>query len=210
MKKIFFGIFFAFSIVFYALSIEYINGHHYITFKRPAIKRPQIVEFFSFYCNFCYKFERIYSVSDAIKRNLPKDIKILKYHVDFLGSPMGKFLTKAWSLARIMGLEKKVESALFKGIQVTNVIKDEERLKKILVKTIELDSKKYDKAWNSVLVRDLSIQQEELTSEIALRTVPNILINNKYMINTDNIIIDSMEDFMQEYVTLLKYLLKRN
>ncbi|VDY36312.1 Thiol:disulfide interchange protein DsbA precursor [Morganella morganii] len=80
-----------------------VSGKEYTELSTPVTNQPDVVEFFSFYCPHCYQFEENFKVPESISKNLPEGAKHERYHVDFLGGPMGPELTKAWSVAMAMG-----------------------------------------------------------------------------------------------------------
>lgn len=84
MKKIMFALV-GLMLAFGASAAQFTDGKQYVTLQKPVAGEPQVMEFFSFFCPHCYQFERVYHVSDAVRKNLPADTKVTKYHVDFLG-----------------------------------------------------------------------------------------------------------------------------
>src|SRR5476649_2161548 len=111
MKKIFLALI-GMVMAFSATAAQFSNGSQYVTLDKPVTGEPQVLEFFSFYCPHCYQFEQVWHVSDNIRKNLPKDVKYAKYHVEFLG-PLGKQLTQAWAVAIALGVEDKVSPLMF-------------------------------------------------------------------------------------------------
>lgn len=87
----------------------------YPKLANPVKEAPPVVEFFSFYCPACSSFYSPYQVSKNIEAMLPEGVKVEKYHASFMGV-MGKQLTKAWSIAKVLGVEDKVEGALFDAV----------------------------------------------------------------------------------------------
>ncbi|HAX5097729.1 TPA: thiol:disulfide interchange protein, partial [Escherichia coli] len=85
----------------------------YSVLDKPVVSAVQdnetVVEFFSFYCPSCYAFSQDYGIDKAIRENLPPGKKLVKYHVGFLGE-LGEELTRAWSVAMVLGVADKVES----------------------------------------------------------------------------------------------------
>lgn len=173
----------------------------------PIVTEVDIIEFFSFYCSHCYKFHNIYN--KIIKKNLPKNIKIIEYHVSFLGGEIGPILTQAWSVATILGIEKKIKSILFDIIQNSNNIKDLNDLKNVFNKFAGINSKKYEYFCNNILVKSFLIQQEKTFVQTKSNSIPTILIKGKYIVNINAIDHSSTKLFVEQYLKIVHFLLNK-
>lgn len=208
MKKIWFalvGLVLAFS----ASAAQFTDGQQYVSLPKPVAGEPQVLEFFSFFCPHCYQFERIYHISDAVKKNLPADTKVVKYHVDFLGGDFGPVVTHAWAVALALGVEDKVTAPVFDGIQKTQTITDAESLKAAFINAAGISSQEYDAAWNSFAVKALVAQQQKAASDVDLRGVPAMFVNGKYMVNNGGLDTSSMDNFVAEYANVVKFLVSQ-
>ena len=208
MKKIWFalvGLVLAFS----ASAAQFTDGQQYVSLPKPVAGEPQVLEFFSFFCPHCYEFERVYHVSESVKKNLPADTKVTKYHVDFLGGDFGPVVTHAWAVAIALGVEDKVTAPLFDGIQKTQTITDAASLKSAFTAAAGISPAEYDAAWNSFAVKALVAQQEKAASDVDLRGVPAMFVNGKYMINNGGLDTSSMDNFVAEYANVVKFLVSQ-
>ncbi|EXU73953.1 MULTISPECIES: thiol:disulfide interchange protein DsbA [Erwinia] len=205
MKKILFALVGMF-LMFGASAAQFTDGQQYVTLQKPATGEPQVLEFFSFYCPHCYEFEHVWHVSDAVKKNLPAGTKVTKYHVEFLGGEMGKTVTQAWAVAMALGVEDKVTAPIFDGIQKTQTITDAASLKDAFVKAAGITPEQYDSAWNSFVVKSLVAQQEKAAEDVNLRGVPAMFVNGKYMVNNGGLDTSSMDNYVQQYANVVKYL----
>lgn len=206
MKNIWFalvGLVLAFS----ASAAQFTDGQQYVTMQKPVAGEPQVLEFFSFFCPHCYEFENVWHVSDAVKKALPADTKVTKYHVEFLGGEMGKTVTQAWAVAMALGVEDKVTTPLFDGIQKTQTITDAASLKDVFVKAAGITPEAYDGAWNSFVVKSLVAQQEKAAADVQLQGVPAMFVNGKYMVNNGGLDTSSMDNYVQQYANVVKFLL---
>lgn len=206
MKKIWFalvGLVLAFS----ASAAQFTDGQQYVTMQKPVAGEPQVLEFFSFFCPHCYEFEHVWHVSDAVKKALPADTKVTKYHVEFLGGEMGKTVTQAWAVAMALGVEDKVTAPIFDGIQKTQIITDAASLKDVFVKAAGITPEAYDGAWNSFVVKSLVAQQEKAAADVQLQGVPAMFVNGKYMVNNGGLDTSSMDNYVQQYANVVKFLL---
>lgn len=208
MKKILFALVGAF-LAFSASAAQFTDGQQYVTLQKPVTGEPQVLEFFSFYCPHCYEFERVWHVSDAVKKGVPEGTKVTKYHVEFLGGDMGKVVTQAWAVAMALGVEEKVTAPLFEGIQKTQTITDPASLKEAFVKAADIKPEEYDAAWNSFVVKSLVAQQEKAAVDMDLRGVPAMFVNGKYMVNNGGLDTSSMDNYTQQYANVVKFLLSQ-
>lgn len=206
MKKIWFALV-GMVLAFSASAAQFTDGQQYVTLEKPATGEPQVLEFFSFYCPHCYQFERVWHVSDAVKKDLPANTKVTKYHVDFLGGEMGKTVTQAWAVAMALGVEDKVTAPIFDGIQKTQTINSPATLKETFVKAAGIKPEDYDAAWNSFVVKSLVAQQEKAAVDVDLRGVPAMFVNGKYMVNNGGLDTSSMENYVQQYANVVKFLI---
>ncbi len=95
-----------------AYSKDYQAGKNFTVIHSTVKQPPPLVEFFSFYCGPCYAFAERINVDTAIRKRLPDDMKLEKYHVSQMG-PLGPALTEAWAVAQYAGVDGKVEKLLF-------------------------------------------------------------------------------------------------
>ena len=208
MKKIWFALM-GLVLAFSASAAQFTEGKQYVSLPKPVAGEPQVMEFFSFFCPHCYQFERIYHVNDAVKKNLPADIKMVKYHVDFLGGELGPVVTQAWAVAMALGVEDKVTAPIFDGIQKTQTITDPASLKETFVKAAGISAADYDAAWNSFAVKALVAQQQKAAADVDLRGVPAIFVNGKYMVNNGGLDTSSMDNFVADYANVVKFLVSQ-
>lgn len=208
MKKILFALA-GLVLAFTASAAQFTDGKQYVTLDKPATGEPQVMEFFSFFCPHCYQFERVWHVSDAVKKNLPADAKVTKYHVDFLGGDLGPVVTHAWAIAMALGVEDKVTAPIFDGIQKTQTITDAASLKDTFVKAAGIKPEDYDSAWNSFAVKALVAQQQKAATDVNLRGVPALFVNGKYMVNNGGLDTSSQDNYVQDYANVVNFLIKQ-
>ncbi|AEW44863.1 periplasmic protein disulfide isomerase I [Serratia symbiotica str. 'Cinara cedri'] len=203
MKKIWL-IFLNITIVFNVMALQFSEGNQYISLDKPLTSNPQILEFFSFYCSHCYQFEQVYQLSDNIKKMLPANTKITRYHVNFLGS-LGKPLTQAWAVAIALSVEDKVSPLMFETIQKTQVVKTPDDIRNIFIKA-GVNAVDYDAALNSFVVKYLVLQQEQAAENLHLNSVPAVFVNGKYMIKNNGLDSSSMDVYVQQFSDVVKFL----
>ena len=196
----------AFSIT--ACAEKYTEGKQYTQVSETASKKTEVREYFSFYCPHCLRFEPF---MEDVKKNLPKDVKFERNHVDFLraASPeIQAMLSKAVVVAEQLDMEKKLVGALFNYIQVQRaVITSEKDIRNIFVLN-GADGEKFDKLIKSFSVnsraKSMKKHQDTMSKSGALNSVPTIIVNGKYRINVKEL---DKDNFEQDYQNLIKHLL---
>tara|TARA_R110002050_G_scaffold231244_3_gene366997 strand:+ start:3091 stop:3777 length:687 start_codon:yes stop_codon:yes gene_type:complete len=196
----------AFSIT--ACAEKYTEGEHYTKVSETASKNAEVREYFSFYCPHCLRFEPF---MESVKKNLPEGVKFERNHVDFLraASPeVQSMLSKAVVAAEQLGMESKLVGAIFNYLQIQRaVITSEKDIRNIFVLN-GADGEKFDKLMKSFSVnshaKSMKKHQDTMSKSGALKSVPTVIVNNKYRINTQAL---DKTNFEQDYKDLINYLL---
>ena len=118
MKKFITMIVMALVLPLSAFAAEYKEGKHYTIVADEASAKPEVREYFSFYCPHCLRFEPF--MKDLAK-SLPDGVSFEKNHVDFLraASPEVQFnITKALVVAEQLPQKEAIIAAMFNAIQV--------------------------------------------------------------------------------------------
>ncbi|HGX5055555.1 TPA: DsbA family protein [Escherichia coli] len=167
-----------------------------------------VIEFFSFYCPPCYAFSKSYGIDKAVREILPPGKKMMKYHAGFLG-PLGDELTRAWSVAMLMGIEEKVEPLLFDAVQNTKMLKTTDDIRDIFIRA-GMTAVEYDMMLVSQEVSDMTERQKRLFDEFGVSGTPSVFVNGKYHIDNSAIEATSVEMFRERYVSIVKMLLNKD
>ncbi|EBX0312424.1 protein disulfide oxidoreductase DsbA [Salmonella enterica subsp. enterica serovar Muenchen] len=187
-----------------AASLE--EGKDYTVLKTPVADAPTVVEFFSFYCPPCAAFSSRFFVSQAVDKILPFGEKVEKYHVSSMG-PMGLELTEAWSVAKVLGVEDKVELPLFVVVQVNRSIKTEASIRQVFIDA-GISARNYDAAKNSMAVRALTAKQQEAARAYGVTGTPSFFVKGKYLINNSAIQPSGEQDYGKSFADVVSALLK--
>lgn len=165
-------------------------GEHYTEVKTSFETEKSVIEFFSFYCPHCYRQEPV--INDLIA-NLPSDIIFKKNHVDGMPGKNLKIeqaLTKALITADILKVKQQITPAIFNYIHKNkarfNSIKD---IKNIFLLN-GIKEKDFDKTFNSFAVKTQFNKAQLKTAALrkqGVTTVPTVIINGKYKVETHNI-----------------------
>ncbi|NQY63183.1 MAG: thiol:disulfide interchange protein DsbA/DsbL [Alteromonadaceae bacterium] len=190
-----------------AYESKFVEGEHYTKVSTKASTRPEVREYFSFYCPHCFRFEPFMA---TIKKQLPDGVSFELNHVDFSRSASVKIqrlLSKALVVAQQLNMEDKLTAAIFNYLQVEKaVITSEKDLRSIFVSN-GVDGDKFDQLMKSFSVnskaKSFKKNQDSLTATGGLTGVPNVIVNGKYLIN--NTALDS-QNFEQDYKDLIKHL----
>lgn len=162
------------------------EGVHYevISNQSTTSSKPEIKEFFSFYCPHCFTFEPL---ADRLKEGQKEgNYKFVKSHVDFLraaGPDIQFMLTKAQAMADMLQVPA-VSKAIFNLIHNKRGVFTKEQDIKALFVANGVDGEKFDKTFNSFPVvaaaNKMKQDQEKYSKMRALTGVPTFIVNGKY------------------------------
>ncbi|WP_371187596.1 thiol:disulfide interchange protein DsbA/DsbL [Thalassotalea maritima] len=191
-----------------AHAADYKEGKHYTVVNDTLTKKPEVREFFSFYCPHCMRFEPF--MKDLAK-SLPEGVSFEKNHVDFLraASPEVQFeITKAMIVAEQLPQADSLVAAMFDAIQVQRKpLASQAELRELFTKQ-GVDGEKFDKLMKSFGVnskaKHMKKLQEQYTKKRALTGVPTIIVNGKYRVNASEL---NREAFLDDYKNIVLYLL---
>lgn len=179
----------------------------YTQIRQAPSAQKEVVEFFSFYCPHCYDFELVYNIPSEIQKGLPKEAKLVQYHVDFLGR-QSENLTRAWALAMALGAQSKVKAALFEGAQ-KDTFKSMDDIRAVFLAN-GISAEQFDNGINSFAVTGLVNKQKQAAEAFKVRGVPAFFVNEQYQINSEGFS-DSHtnQEFITRYVDTILFLIKK-
>ena len=187
------------------------QGKHYDVIAETTTAKPEVKEYFSFYCGGCNAFEPI---AQSLAKKLPENVEFKKSHVDFIraASPdIQNALTRAYLVAKNLGKGDQVASAIFNQIHRNRAPFSNENEIRSLVLIHDVDADTYDKAMKSFSVRgavnQMKKEQDELSEKRILTGVPMLVVNGKYKIN--NAALDS-RNYEKEMQELINFLLQKD
>lgn len=183
------------------------EGNHYDVISEQPTAKPEVKEYFSFYCGGCNAFEPI---AQSVAKKLPEGVEFKKMHVDFIraaGPELQNALARAYIVAKNLGKGDEVASAIFKQIHRNRAPFANEGDIRSLVLLHDIDGETYDKAMKSFSVRGAANQmkkeQDELSNRRVLTGVPMLVVNGKYRINNKALDAKNMEAELQELISFL-------
>lgn len=188
-----------------ACADTYKEGVHYEVLPGKATATPEVVEFFSFYCGHCYKFE---PMADALKSGL-KGAKLEKAHVEFLpnGQPkLGKLLSRGFAAAKVLKVEQKVTDEIFKLHFVEKkYVQTVKQLRDAFI-AAGVPAKDFDSAYNSFPTNSVVYQMAQKTKNYGIHGTPTVVVNGKYQVKAGGLKIKDNNEYIREYVKLVNYL----
>jgi len=167
-------------------AVQLKEGVHYEVISDQATEKPEVKEFFSYYCPHCFSFEPLADrLKDSSKEN---GFEFKKSHVDFLraaGPEIQEMLTRALVTADRLNAPQ-ASTAIFKYIHRERAVFTKEKDIRNLFILNGVEGEKFDKAFNSFAVkaaaRKMKKEQDELSRRRVLTSVPTFIVNGKYKI----------------------------
>lgn len=158
------------------------EGTHYIVLDEPATAKPEIKEFFSYWCPHCYRFEPLVK---QMKEKSGDDVKFTKVHVNFMrftGPDVQDDATRAMMIGRAVKQEEAMNAAIFNYIHEQRApvtgLKD---LRNIFAVN-GVEPAEFDKLANSFGVNSMLQKNNKQIDQYRqyLSGVPNFIVNGKY------------------------------
>ncbi len=160
------------------------EGVHYEVVSERATRKPEVKEFFSFYCPACNAYEGLMA---SVKPKLANDVKFVRSHVDFMGGRSAEnqqMLSQALAVASVLPNKEELVAAIFSHIHAKrNKFNELADVKDVFVAN-GVDEAKFDKLYKGFAVRTkakkMQRDQETFKEKGALRAVPTFIVNGKY------------------------------
>jgi protein dithiol oxidoreductase (disulfide-forming) len=195
------------SISFSSFSATFEEGKHYKIVAKNKTTTPELSEYFSYYCPACRAYE---PYLDGIKKMMPEQAKFNKVHVDFMRQAPADtqfMLSKALIIAEKTDIDREFSSALFNYLQTDRATIDNEKDIRNIFVLSGGDGKKFDQGMKNFSVigqakREKKVQ-DELSANNHLTSVPAMVVNGKYLINSNSL---DRNNFFAEYNELVAYL----
>lgn len=194
----------------WAVGGPYQEGVQYEVIGQQGTAKPELKEFFSFYCPHCNAFEPI--LHDVVKQ-LPAGTSFKKYHVDFMGQasqPVQQSLSEAMVLAKLKGKDENVNKAFFKHIHTDRKKFGSAADVKDIAIAAGLDATTFDKDIKSFAVQSqvrlMQKEQQTLSEAKIMNSVPTLIVNGRYKLHIDKL---DDADVKADLTALVQYLLTK-
>ena len=177
---------------------DYKEGLDYEIRATNKTVEPEIREFFSFFCSHCFAMEKPFSqMAEFFKGKA----KFIVNPVGLIGGDVGVESQKAYAVAINLEIEDELKEELFNRIHVKQDIPEDHDYFAELFESLGVPSEKYEQIYNSFVTQAKVAEYDRHTKEMKIDAVPEIVVNGKYLVKTDNL--DSIED----YESIVSYLL---
>ncbi len=177
---------------------DYKEGQDYEIRATNKTVEPEIREFFSFFCSHCFAMEKPFSQMAEFFKD---KAKFVVNPVGLLGGDVGVESQKAYAVAINLEIENELKEELFNRIHVKQDIPEDHDYFVELFESLGVPSEKYEQIYNSFVTQAKVAEYDRHTKEMKIDAVPEIVVNGKYLVKTDNL--ESIED----YEALVAYLL---
>ncbi len=177
---------------------DYKEGLDYEIRATNKTVEPEIREFFSFFCSHCFAMEKPFSqMAEFFKGKA----KFIVNPVGLIGGDVGVESQKAYAVAINLEIEDELKEDLFNRIHVKQDIPEDHDYFAELFESLGVPSEKYEQIYNSFVTQAKVAEYDRHTKEMKIDAVPEIVVNGKYLVKTDNL--ESIED----YESIVSYLL---
>ena len=200
MKKVLFFLAAMLMIPMVHAAPEFKEGVNYDVVTQTGSAQPEVLEFFSYFCPHCAKFEPI---AEELKKSLPEGVPMKKNPVAFLGREMGPEMQRAYAVANLLNVEGKLTPVIFDKIHTQRQYPQSRADVKQIFVDNGVPAEEFDGAVDSFAVSGMVSQFDRNTESYNIRGVPAFLVNGKYMVKIESI--TSQEQFNQ----LVKFLLAK-
>lgn len=179
---------------------EFKENVNYEIIRQTNTPKPEVMEFFSYFCPHCYQFEPIMA---ELKKQLPADVTFKRTPVAFLGKEMGPELQRAYAVADLLKVEEKVTPIFFSLIHAEQKAPQNRADVRAVFEKAGVNGKDFDGAVDSFAVTGMVAQYDRSTGSMNIRAVPSTVVNGKYLVKTEGI------KSTEEYIALVKFLLQK-
>ena len=168
---------------------DYKEGLDYEIRATNKTVEPEIREFFSFFCSHCFAMEKPFSqMAEFFKGKA----KFIVNPVGLIGGDVGVESQKAYAVAINLEIEDELKEELFNRIHVKQDIPEDHDYFAELFESLGVPSEKYEQIYNSFVTQAKVAEYDRHTKEMKIDAVPEIVVNGKYLVKTDNL--ESIED----------------
>ncbi|WP_320734135.1 DsbA family protein [Enterobacter kobei] len=120
---------------------------------------------------------------------------------------LGDELTKAWSVAKLLGVESLVEIPLFAAVQEKRSIKSEAYIRQVFIDS-GVPGKQYDAAIHSLVVKSMIIQKKQAVADYNVLGTPSFYIKGKYLVRNAGIGPSTVDEYAKSFANVIGELLR--
>lgn len=174
-----------------AFASQFQNGEQYTELQTEKTAKPQVIEFFSYFCGHCYKMEPI---AKGIEKSLPVGVPFIKSHVNFLGGKSSSDqsnLSYAYLIAKQQAKDHQVSDAIFSYIHRQRATFSSMKDVSNLLALNGVTKEDFDSLLSSMPVilgeKKMVEAQNKYSRMGALTGVPTFIVNGKYKVNVNKL-----------------------
>lgn len=186
---------------FYAQAREYKAGIDYEIKNSKLTAKPEIREFFSFFCPHCYEVEQMFT---PLNKEFVNKAEVVYNPVWQIGGELGKRTQSAYAVAKKLGKENEIRALLFKRIKQTEGHLQANDDFAYIFDIVGVNAKSYRDELKTAEVKTLISNYNQKIADYGLNSVPQIIVNGKYLINLSNVQDEN------DYINLVSYLLSKD
>lgn len=186
---------------FSANAREYKPGVDYEIKATKLTEKPEIREFFSFFCPHCYEVEQMFT---PLNKEFVNKAEVVYNPVWQIGGELGKRTQSAYAVAKKLGKENEIRALLFKRIKQTEGHLQANDDFAYIFDIVGVNAKSYRDELKTAEVKTLISNYNQKIADHGLNSVPQIIVNGKYLINLSNV-----QD-QNDYKNLVSYLLSKD
>lgn len=182
-----------------AADTKWEEGTHYKVLNEAASAKPEVTEFFSFWCPHCYRTEPFV---EMLKKKLGDKAEFNKVHVNFMPSApveVQEDATKAMMIARALKQSDTLNAAIFDYLHKQRAsITGMKDLRNIFVIN-GVEGADFDKLAKSFGVNSMFKKNQKVVDDnrAYVRGVPNFIVNGKYQVTfTRDMSVDDQLDLV--------------
>jgi len=163
----------------------YVAGTHFE--ELPAAVRTnnpekiEVLEVFWYGCGHCFRFQPLV---DDWAHNAPEDVDYHRFPA--IWNELMKIHAQAYYTAESLNVVDKVHGPIFDAINLQNNRLQNERQLATLFASHGVGEEDFSRAFNSFPVSTKVNQAEQRMSEYQIRSTPNVIVNGKYLVTTND------------------------
>lgn len=187
MSKLLKSLVVASSLIFSNISFGAIGPYQFLSnqplanqFVEEKTNQVEVLIFFNYKCKHCFNFLKAQQQWQADKR-----AKIIKIPVSYFDGK-NQVLAKLFYSLQIMGLEEKMQMAIFEAIWEQDIDLTKPKVLFDWLKQQKVDIKQFQKLFNSFYVEFMIRKADELALRYDLKGTPFVSIGGKFYLDSGN------------------------
>lgn len=164
---------------------KFVAGTHYTVLPSPVKtnnpNKIEVVEVFWYGCAHCFRFEPL--VEDW-ESKIAADVDFVRF--PGMWNELMDVHAQAFYTAEALGKLKELHNPLFNAINVEGQRLQNEQQLSVLFAKYGVSPEDFGKAFNSFSVKTKVNQAKAKMREYQVRSTPNMIVNGKYLISTDD------------------------